>query len=399
MSSVDPVRLPVPGTIPSQVQRLVVHQIDISHPVPGGIDGVIRGILRFGPVDEVTAVAGVIARAGPGRAVGRWECYDLDGRTVWFLPVAELDASNQRRVLPHSIRLVAGLARHRRSLPRAESLHVHRADTAWSAHTLLRHVPMTYFVHTQENGLTSGATDSFWRRAPRVHAAMERSAVRASRDVVVFNPEYAERLGATEPNVVFSPNWYEPDLVRWTNEPDDPDRVVWVGRLEPPKDPLLAVDVLEALVALDPDRAWRLVVLGSGTLADQLSQRRAALPEAVRSRVELSGAVSPTEVGRVLSSSGVFLMTSVPGYEGHPRVLVEALASGLPAVVTTGSDTGDLVAADENGYVVSRDPGELARAVLQASALSRETARRSVETLSAPVIVQRILRGSGVDVT
>lgn len=399
MSSTDPVRHPVTSQIPSKVDRLVVHQVDIGHPVPGGIDGVIRGILRFGPVDEVTAVAGVIARESPDRAVGRWERYDVDGRTVWFLPVARLDASNQRRVLPHSIRLVAGLARHRRALPLARALHVHRADTAWSAHTLLRHLPMTYFVHTQENGLTRGATDSFWRRAPRVHAAMERSVVRAAREVVVFNPQYAQHLAATEPNVVFSPNWYEPDLVDWADEPDDPNRVVWVGRLEPPKDPMLAVEVLEALVDLDPDRPWHLAVLGSGTLADQVRDRRAALPEALRSRVELPGAVSPTEVGRVLSSSGVFLMTSVPGYEGHPRVLVEALASGLPAVVTDGSDTGGLVAADENGYVVSRDPRELAQAVLRACELSREAARRSVENLSAPVIVDRILRGAGVDVT
>jgi glycosyltransferase involved in cell wall biosynthesis len=87
-------------------------------------------------------------------------------------------------------------------------------------------------------------------------------------------------------------------------------------------------------------------------------------------------------------------MTSRPGYEGHPRVLIEALASGLPSVVTQGSDTGSLVVDGTNGFVCSRDPGELADAVRRARTLSREAARASVDELSAPTVVGRILQGA-----
>src|SRR5690606_2209659 len=72
--------------------------------------------------------------------------------------------------------------------------------------------------------------------------------------------------------------------------------------------------------------------------------------------------------------SGVFLMTSHPGYEGFPRVLVEAMATGLPAVVTEGSDTGGLVQEGVSGFVRGRDPAGLAAAIRAAQGLGRTQA-------------------------
>ncbi len=385
------------GQVPAVVDRVIVHQIDVAHPVPGGIDGAIRGILRFAPADDVVAVVGVLAGPETGRALGRWESYDVDGRVIWFLPVARFDASDQRRRVPHSIRLMGGLVRHRSKLPRTRSLHVHRADTAWASHRLLPRVPLTYFVHTQAGGLSTGTTDSFWGRAPRVHAAMENAVVDAAEQVVVFNPDYAEDLARRNPRTMFSPSWFEPDLIPFTPTPAHPYRIVWLGRLEVPKDPALALDVLAELVTRDPGSPWSLVVVGSGTLADDVAARVSRLPAEVADRVTLAGRLGPAEVGATLVDSGLFLMTSKPGYEGHPRVLIEALASGLPSVVTQGSDTGSLVVDGHNGFVCSRDPGELAEAVRRARTLDRADARTSVDELSGPVVVGRILQGSGHD--
>lgn len=387
----ESVAAPPTSAPPATVDRLVLHQLDVGHAVPGGVDGVVRGILRFAPVHEVVAVVGVLAREAPGRAVGRWERHDVAGRTVWFLPVARLDSSDQRRSVPHSVRLVLGALRHRHRLPRARTVHGHRVDTAWAAGRLFPRTPLVHFVHNQENGLTSGATDSFWGRAPQVHAALERAVVRHARATVVFNEDYARTLGARSPRVSFSPNWYEPDVVRFRTEAADAHRVVWLGRLEPMKDPLLALEAFAALVAQDPGTPWSLLVVGSGTQAGEVAARHAALDPAVAQRVRLTGAVAPDEVGELLGGSAVFVMTSVPGYEGHPRVLVEALAAGLPSVVTEGSDTGNLVAAGTNGFVTGRDPDEIAAALRSAADLPRAAARASVDGLSAERVVSRIL--------
>lgn len=379
--------------VPDVVDRLIVHQIDIAHPVPGGIDGAIRGLLRFAPVTDVVAVVGVQAgEPDPTRALGQWEHHDVDGRSVWLLPVTRLDAGDQRRRIPHSIRLMLGLVRYRRRLPRTRSLHAHRADTAWASHLILRRIPLAYFVHTQANGLSSGVTDSFWSKAPRVHRAMESRAVKEAASVVVFNRDYAAELALENPHTMFSPSWFEPDLIPFTESPSHPYRIVWLGRLEGPKDPALALDVISALVRQDPETPWTLEVVGSGTLSDEMAELVAALPPEVADRVVLAGRLGPAEVGEKLAASGVFLMTSRPGYEGHPRVLIEALASGLPSVVTDGSDTGGLVTNGVNGFVCSRDPDELAAAVKSARSLSRAAARASTDDLSGPAVVGRILR-------
>jgi glycosyltransferase involved in cell wall biosynthesis len=74
---------------------------------------------------------------------------------------------------------------------------------------------------------------------------------------------------------------------------------------------------------------------------------------------------------------------------------VEALASGLPSVVTDGSDTGKLVRAGENGFVTNRDPHEIAMRIRKASKLPRSYATESVARLGAPAVIAGIYASSG----
>ena len=175
--------------------------------------------------------------------------------------------------------------------------------------------------------------------------------------VIVFNPAYAEQVRGWNPRTISAPTWFDPAITRPVWTADDPFAVVWVGRLEIPKDPQLAVRAFADLALDAPRRAvdardhrFRRAPTGA-----RAADRRPAA--AVADRITLGAGSRPRRSRRRASRSGVFLMTSHAGYEGFPRVLVEAMATGLPAVVTEGSDTGGLVQQGVSGFVRGRDPG------------------------------------------
>jgi glycosyltransferase involved in cell wall biosynthesis len=374
----------------ARIHRLIVHQIDLSRPTPGGIDTCIRGICEYLPDGIDIAVVGVDASGAEGRArIGKWQECEIASRRIWFLPVVRLDPAGQSRKIPHTLRVILGLMRFLPKLPNADVIQVHRMDIALALRHLLRK-PQTYFIHTQENGLLGSNSDSFWRFFGGLYARLEFGVIAQAKSVVVFNERNSQLVKRVNANAVFSPTWYDPKLIRSGNHRDD-YRVVWVGRLEKPKDPELAIRAFDELVRRDPDAPWTLDIVGSGTLKAKLETQLADLPCSTADRVRLLGRLPPEEVAAAMGESGLFMMTSHPGYEGYPRVLVESMASGLASVITSGSDTGGLVANGRTGFICSRDPQEIASRLRDAQIIDRRLVREAVEPLQAPRIVKELL--------
>ncbi|WP_344118909.1 glycosyltransferase [Kocuria aegyptia] len=336
------------------------------------------------------AIIGVDTGAGPStRQLGLWERHRVGEQEFWFLPVVALDPADQNRRVPHSIRLIGGILRYWRKMPQRRIVQVHRMDSAAALRFILP-AAQVYCVHTQENGLVGTTSDSFWRYFGILHQRLEQSVVRNASAVVVFNEDYAKVVQTWNPRAVFSPTWYDPALIDAEGEHKNEYEVLWVGRLETPKDPELAVRAFRELMAMDSDQPWTLQIVGSGTRTDDVEAAVRAAPELVQQRIVLRGRVEPSQVAQEMGRAGIFLMTSHPGYEGYPRVLVEAMASGLPAVVTQGSDTGLLVADGVTGYTCSRNPQELAARIDDARAISRSEVKAAVAKLDAPSLVSRI---------
>lgn len=149
-----------------------------------------------------------------------------------------------------------------------------------------------------------------------------------------------QRLGVRAPIVVL-PLYV--DLGRYKAVVRQPERMVlWVGRFEPEKDPLLAIDVIKKIPGA------KLVMLGQGSLERILKEKAKGMD------VEFPGWQDPLPY---LARAGAVLCTSVQ--ESWGLSMVEALAAGVPVVAP---DVG--VAREAGAIVVPR--GELARAVIEA---------------------------------
>jgi glycosyltransferase involved in cell wall biosynthesis len=136
----------------------------------------------------------------------------------------------------------------------------------------------------------------------------------------------------------------------------DPIRVLFVHSFSPSKS---AIKYLPAMI----DRMNRAAqsgievafdLAGEGPERGEIERIVAAAEPGVT--VRLLGAVPNTDLPQHYAGADIFVM---PSYrEGMPRALMEAMATGLPAVSTDAGGTRDLVGSLQDQFVVSRDDPE-----------------------------------------
>lgn len=168
-----------------------------------------------------------------------------------------------------------------------------------------------------------------------------------------------------------------------------PRTIVTLGRLEPQKGHDLLLRAFREVAGEYPE--WRLAICGEG--AERPALERFISDAGLAGRVSLPGNVR--DVAGVLAQADLFVLSS--RYEGFPMVLLEAMASGLPAIsFDCLSGPADIVTDGVDGVLVpAEDVPALARAMarLMADPAERErlggNARAVAERYSVEVIVKR----------
>jgi glycosyltransferase involved in cell wall biosynthesis len=137
---------------------------------------------------------------------------------------------------------------------------------------------------------------------------------------------------------------------------DDVPLVGAVGRFVEPKAFHVLIEAIAKLAATRPD--VRLVLVGDGPLRAELE--RCAADLGVSDRVIFAG--MRMDVPSVLAALDVFAMSSIS--EGLPVVLLEAMASAKPIVVTRVGGIPEVVSDHEDALLVApNNPLELATAI------------------------------------
>jgi glycosyltransferase involved in cell wall biosynthesis len=107
-------------------------------------------------------------------------------------------------------------------------------------------------------------------------------------------------------------------------EPGEDLRVVWCGRLSPEKRPEVFLDAARKLTGI------RAEMFGDGVARTRVSAASADLPEG---RLTVHGAVPQSRVLEGMRDAHVLVSSSLD-FDNQPMVILEAIASGLPVVVT-----------------------------------------------------------------
>lgn len=138
------------------------------------------------------------------------------------------------------------------------------------------------------------------------------------------------------------------------------DKVIvgMVGSLSPVKAPELLVQVAQRV--LSQTDTVRFVHVGDGALRERVE----ALSRESGTAEHILFMGQRQDVPALLQAFDIFLMTSRA--EGTPNAAMEAMAAGLPCVLTDVGDCRNLVAHGEMGYIVPPDDaGTLAEHVLR----------------------------------
>ena len=118
--------------------------------------------------------------------------------------------------------------------------------------------------------------------------------------------------------------------------------LLYVGRLERRRNPLLLLDIA---AAMRDDTA--LILVGDGPMRDAVSAR---IDELDLENVVMTGPLGQEELPAVYRQSNAFLLAS--DYEIYGMVLLEALYFGVPCVTTKTAGGVDIIGANHAGTVV-----------------------------------------------
>lgn len=129
---------------------------------------------------------------------------------------------------------------------------------------------------------------------------------------------------------------------------DQSDRVIlWMARMEPVKNPMLAIEVAKLLPNIN------FLMAGGGKLLVEAKSQAPA-------NVTFLGWVNPNEI---IPAADIFLSTSAN--EGVPYSLIEAQSFGLPIVSTDSGAVGQVVKNHVNGLLTSNEAVEIVRSLKQ----------------------------------
>lgn len=232
----------------------------------------------------------------------------------------------------------------RRALPDADAVHVHLARdlVTMPAAELARRRGVPYVLQT--HGMIDPSRNPL---VPLLDIALTRRLLAGAQSVLHLTArERADLEAVAGPDLAFV------ELHNGVPEPraaaaDGATEVLFLARLHPRKRPAAFVRAAHELAARYPAAVFTLVGPDEGAGAE-VRQLIGKHP-----RIRWEGALAPEETESRMAQAAVYVLPSVN--EPFPMSVLEAMALGLPVVVTDSCGLAPLVAEHDAGAVVADD--------------------------------------------
>lgn len=344
-------------------------------PAPSGLTPAETLVLWPSLVDIAEAAASAGTRITVIQAAAYDEHLSCDGIDYLFTDVREAKSAAGRG--EHFARLLTHIG--------ADVLHVHGLGYARDAFAISQCLPaLPILLQDHANRPPHWWRRPQWRRWYQAASGIAFTAAEQAQPFIragLFAPR-TRLFCVPESSTRFTPGSRSRSRVE-TGLHGDPC-VVWVGHLNPNKDPLTVLDgVARAATRLPGLQLW--CAYGAAPLHAQV-QRRIADDLRLKGRVHLLGKVAHSHVETLMRSADLFVSASHSESTGY--ALLEALACGVTPVVTDIPSFRELTAG--MGHLWRRgDAGALADALVLAAAEqpSREKVRAHFDaTLSLAAV-------------
>jgi glycosyltransferase involved in cell wall biosynthesis len=120
----------------------------------------------------------------------------------------------------------------------------------------------------------------------------------------------------------------------------------------------------------------KLIIAGEGSTTYAMSLRKRAAPEVAAGRISFPGFLSGSAKTAALASASMFVLPSL--HENFGMVVIEAVAAGLPVVISEHVQLRDFVSTHEVGLIAPDSAQSIAAALI--TALGDTSLGKRVET-------------------
>lgn len=224
----------------------------------------------------------------------------------------------------------------------------------------------------------------FWKL--KLAAFLENLAYKSANICVFSNKadkEFArKRFGLSADKLVTIPNFVNTELFKPVPVTKEKGRVIFIGKLEDQKNVFQLIEAVSTLPV-------KLIIIGNGSLRPTLER----FAKEKNTSVEFWGSIPNKQLPEELNKSELFILPSL--YEGHPKVLLEAMSCGLPCIGTNVKGIDSVIEHEKNGYLCEIGVESIRSAikrVLNDSELQARISKGARETVLNNFAFQKIVQ-------